>query len=585
VQQPSCGQFNGSIQGMSISYNTGIQIYWENESGAIVSRQLDLTGAGPGKYRLVFQDTTGGCVDSTGIYALVNQSGPTVDIGNAVITNASCHNANGGIANVTYSNVSGAPYYQWVDSLGHAVGGGPSLSGVPAGSYRLKFKDAGSCDTIITSPFVVGDDGEISLDSSSLSVQPSKCSGPTGSITGLKIQGAFSYDWISIPDRTPMGNSTDLTGVAPGQYRLIATSALGCTDSSRLFVIGLTPIQTLSVTAVASHQETCNRKDGFVQITGTLPDPSGFTFSWVDSSTQQQIGTGLSIDQLAAGTYYCQATDANGCTQIFFTSRLADVPAPVISSDPSLAYPDTCATKSGGVSPPNITGSAPYSYAWYDASGDSISAGAGLSGVGSGTYYVSVTDANGCPSKSGSFVVGDIDIDLAAPVYPAEYVLKDATASLVPGNAEPGTYELYANPNSMTPDQTSPNGVFNVGPIGDDTTVYVLLRKGECNSVMVGVSIQVLLTLDLIVPNAFSPNGDGHNDVFRIKNPGLVKQFEMEVFNRWGQLVFTTKDPYQGWTGYAGGQASPVGTYVWSIHYTDILGNQKDRRGTVILIR
>lgn len=98
-------------------------------------------------------------------------------------------------------------------------------------------------------------------------------------------------------------------------------------------------------------------------------------------------------------------------------------------------------------------------------------------------------------------------------------------------------------------------------------------------------SFQLTLKQELIVPNAFSPNGDGHNDVFRIKNPGLVKQFEMQVFNRWGQLMFANKDPYHGWTGITGGQISPAGVYVWSIHYTDILGKQTDRRGTVLLVR
>jgi hypothetical protein len=189
VQQPGCGQFNGSIQGMSLSYSTGIQVYWENESGVIVSNQLNLTGAGPGKYKMVFKDTAGGCADSTDFYALVNQSGPTVGIGNAVITNATCHNNDGGIGNITYSNVTGISYYQWIDSLGHNVGNGPSLSGVPAGSYRLKFKDGGPCDPILTSAFVISDAGVTSFDSSALLVQLSKCSGPTGSVTGFRAPG------------------------------------------------------------------------------------------------------------------------------------------------------------------------------------------------------------------------------------------------------------------------------------------------------------------------------------------------------------------------------------------------------------
>ncbi len=174
---------------------------------------------------------------------------------------------------------------------------------------------------------------------------------------------------------------------------------------------------------------------------------------------------------------------------------------------------------------------------------------------------------------------------LQAPVYPVEYVLKDGTVNLIPENALAGSYELYEAPNGGTPDAITADGVFTIGPVSQDTSVYILLRKGDCTSDLVQVPIEVLLTLELIVPNAFTPNGDGHNDVFRIKNPGLVKTFEMRIFNRWGQLMFSTKDPYQGWTGMTGGQISPAGVYVWGIHYTDITGKQSDRRGTVLLVR
>ncbi len=585
VQQPGCGQFNGSIQGMSLSYSTGVLVYWENESGAIVSNQLDLTGAGPGKYKLVFRDTTGGCADSTAIYALVNQSGPTVDVGNAVVTNAMCNNDNGSIRNLVYSNVTGVSYYQWVDSLGRSVGNSASLSNVPAGSYRLKFKDGSPCDTILTSVFVVGNGGVMSFDSSILSVKPSKCSGPTGGITGLRAPGALSYDWISLPDAVQMGNSPDLTNISHGLYQLIVTSPLGCMDSSRVFTVGTTPIQPLSVTSEIIDQESCNRENGSIQITGTVPDASGFSFTWVDSSTQLQIGTGQSVGQLSAGTYSCEATDANGCTQTFWTSSLVDLPAPAITVNPSLTYPDTCATHSGGILPPQIIGSSPYSYAWYTASWDSIADGAGLRGVGTGSYHVVVTDANGCKSTSDGLSVGNIDITLPAPVYPAQYVLKGGTVNLVPENSVTDSCELYGSSDDVKPHQVNENGVFTVGPVTQDTAVYVVIRKGECASNLVQIPIQVLLTLELIVPNAFSPNGDGHNDVFRVKNPGLVKLFDMQVFDRWGQLVFSTKDPFQGWTGTAGAQPSTAGVYVWSIHYTDVTGKQNDRRGTVILVR
>jgi gliding motility-associated-like protein len=156
-------------------------------------------------------------------------------------------------------------------------------------------------------------------------------------------------------------------------------------------------------------------------------------------------------------------------------------------------------------------------------------------------------------------------------------------------NPAAGNYELYPMAATGGPaavaDQQNITGDFSTGPIGRDTTVYVVFRIGDCVSTPAPVKIQVLLTLELIVPNAFTPNGDGANDVFRIRNPGLVRTFAMTIFNRWGQKVFETTDPYKGWDGTLGGRLQNSGNYVWNIHYTDIVGNSADKGGVVLLIR
>jgi gliding motility-associated-like protein len=90
---------------------------------------------------------------------------------------------------------------------------------------------------------------------------------------------------------------------------------------------------------------------------------------------------------------------------------------------------------------------------------------------------------------------------------------------------------------------------------------------------------------DIAVPNAFTPNGDGHNDVLRVHLIGIKDFKYFRVFNRWGQQVFFSSDPGAAWDGTVAGQVQPLGTYVWMALGLDFSGRAVAREGTVILVR
>ena len=90
---------------------------------------------------------------------------------------------------------------------------------------------------------------------------------------------------------------------------------------------------------------------------------------------------------------------------------------------------------------------------------------------------------------------------------------------------------------------------------------------------------------DILVPSGFTPNGDGKNDVIRPVLLGISKLNFFSIYNRWGQLVFTTSEVNKGWDGNFGGTAQPSGTYVYQAQGVDYLGNSVFRKGTVVLIR
>jgi len=90
---------------------------------------------------------------------------------------------------------------------------------------------------------------------------------------------------------------------------------------------------------------------------------------------------------------------------------------------------------------------------------------------------------------------------------------------------------------------------------------------------------------ELTMPSGFSPNGDGRNDVFRPALYGNISQYQLEVFNAWGNLVFASRDPETGWDGAFKGKQQSGGTYVWMVRYVDNKGVPKVRRGVVTIVR
>jgi len=89
----------------------------------------------------------------------------------------------------------------------------------------------------------------------------------------------------------------------------------------------------------------------------------------------------------------------------------------------------------------------------------------------------------------------------------------------------------------------------------------------------------------ITVPNAFTPNGDGKNDWLYPLNTFQVSNFEFQVFNRFGQLVFESRDPSKKWDGTINGHPQESGTYIWMLYYTDDAGKKTSMKGSTVLLR
>lgn len=123
-----------------------------------------------------------------------------------------------------------------------------------------------------------------------------------------------------------------------------------------------------------------------------------------------------------------------------------------------------------------------------------------------------------------------------------------------------------------------------VTPVADRTYLLTVTTPEGC----VGtdeILIELFKGSAIHVPSGFTPNYDGKNDLFRPHYIGIKKLYYLNVYNRWGQQVFSTTDLQKGWTGEIGGKPSATGSFVWMLKAEDLAGKIYQLKGTITLIR
>ena len=100
------------------------------------------------------------------------------------------------------------------------------------------------------------------------------------------------------------------------------------------------------------------------------------------------------------------------------------------------------------------------------------------------------------------------------------------------------------------------------------------------------IKVKIFKTIpSIFIPSAFTPNGDTKNDIIKPICVGITKLDYFNIYNRWGQLLFTTSQINKGWDGAFNGTAQATGTFVYTVQGLDYLGNIITKKGTLVLIR
>jgi len=198
------------------------------------------------------------------------------------------------------------------------------------------------------------------------------------------------------------------------------------------------------------------------------------------------------------------------------------------------------------------------------------------------TYILSAYDTKGCP-KPG---FDSVTVTVLPPIQP--FAGHDTVAVLeqpLQLSASGGVNYLWSPGTGLSATNVAnPIGLYNE-TFNQITYKVVVFNEANCRD-SAFVTVKIFNTAPTVfVPTAFTPNGDGKNDVLKPVVVGM-KQFDrFSVYNRWGQQIFTTQTSGKGWDGSINSTPQPAGTYVWWVSAIDYKGAPYFKKGTVTLIK
>jgi gliding motility-associated-like protein len=402
-----------------------------------------------------------------------------------------------------------------------------------------------------------------------VSVSPTTiCSGSTGNLTAVPNIGAGTYIW------SPGGATTNTITVSPtttATYNVTYTLN-GCNGTGNA-VVTVTPAPTLTLNDVS----ICNGDLANLTVVPSIP---GGTYLWLPSG---QTTTTISLSPTTTTSYTVQYTLGN-CPVV---SEIATI---TVNQSPQVTF---LANQLSGCAPLNVqfenTSGIQTGAIWNIEGTTFNSTNLNYTFTQPGCYDVSLTlTNNACAS---TFSVNDLICVEAVPFasfIPSSYELTSSPQSIIFTNTSTGasTYNwIFGNGNVST--LTNPQQVFNTIE-GSEVWLYAYAPNGCYDSTMLFIPYEEGLVY--YIPNTFTPDGDNYNQTWKpIFTSGFDPyNFELKIYNRWGEVVFESYNASIGWDGSYSNKGVKVqdGAYIYLITYKNPINDKRTTiNGLVNLIR
>lgn len=457
------------------------------------------------------------------------------------------------------------------------VGGNPYFQ---SGQFQEQMLSPNGCDSTVNLSLQIIE-CEIQ---GQLIANPVVCAGETsGSLQFSVANGTppFTYNWQKIGGGGPSGTGTiaalntqeAIQNLPAGSYSILVKDNFG---NDVAFFQEITEPPVLAFTLDKSDYKGWNIRcngaaNGSIQVglSGGIP---AYSYAWSNGSSA------VNLQNLSAGTYTCTATDAQGCAII---TPIELLEPSVLLLEAQFLNANCTGENTGEIHVLGASGGVfPYVFA---LSGNDFGTQMDFTNLWPANYTLIAKDANGCEVSASA--------TLSAPLIPNIELGQDLTVNL----AESAQIILaHDTPLDSFFWQLTPGlSCYDCPqPIATpyETTTYTLTAEapGGCTDTD-SLTIFVQKIRDVYIPNVFSPNDDGENDYFTVYGGPEVQELKLEVFSRWGELLFRqiggANEDRSGWDGMFRGDPVTSGVYVWRAEILFVDGLKLSYEGDVTVVR
>lgn len=546
--------FDSSSGIINISAGGGVMPYKYSVGGSPFSAVPAVGGLKAGNYTVKVVDDIG-CGKDT----LVTLNEPPRISSQLVITQPSCFTYSDGSIGVIATG--GTPTY------GYAINGGTyksfaTITGVAAGQHIVSIKDMNDCifDTTVT---INQPDGM----TFALQVTNLKCFNDSSGIVIVKGKGGtkpYTYTF----NNEPYSPDSLLENMHAGSNTIIMKDQSGCLIDT---TITLTQPAQLLLNNPLITSPTCEGyPDGSIKIYG-----NGGVQPYVYGVNSRPVSTSNIFDSLQEGENIVRVVDANGCE---YDTTIVLTGLPHIIFDEITPTDVSCFDGNDGrIDFVADGGVPPFAYSINNSKQQTTNS---FTGLNTGSYTVTITDSAGCIKDSTIAIGSPEKMEITTKVTPNDCEGFD-DQGMIDAYVAGGTpaYEYEWN---TVPVQTG----YNIKGMPNGTyTVKVKDANGCVDSASTSIFYDNCCIV--FVPDAFTPNNDGLNDIIRVRVKGDFDLQTFSIYNRFGQRVFETSDQEKGWDGIFNGTPQDLGTFNYFVK--GICGNAGRKevfyKGTITLLR